>query len=246
MSDLPATRLLPKPASGRSYTAQRTVRLGDVDPNGALRLDATARYLQDIAGDDALDAGLPNPLSWVVRRTMIRVDQPASVNERLDLTTFCTGVGRCWAERRTSIVGAAGAAIEAVSLWVQVDVKTGRPAMLGKSFFGIYGSAAGGRSVSSRLSLPSEPARQTAARSWTFRRADLDQFGHVNNAAQWAVVEEHLQRGVIRRRGVGELEYVAAADADLPCAMLVDDGLIWVMSGDRLLTVARWRAAAAP
>ncbi|MFM2113860.1 MAG: hypothetical protein RL643_818, partial [Actinomycetota bacterium] len=31
------------------------MRLGDVTPKGRLRLDATARYLQDIATDDALD-----------------------------------------------------------------------------------------------------------------------------------------------------------------------------------------------
>lgn len=242
MSELPATQLLPKPAAGRSYSAQRTVRLGDVDPDGALRLDATARYLQDIASDDALDAALPNALGWVVRRTMIRVDQPGSANERLELTTFCTGAGRCWAERRTSIVGAHGAAIEAVSLWVQVDVATGRPAKLDGAFFEIYGPAAAGRSVSSRLSLPSEPPRQATGVPWTFRRADLDQFGHVNNAAHWAIVEETLQRDGIRRRGVGELEYLAAADADQPCATLAEGDLTWVVCDGRTLTAARWTA----
>jgi acyl-ACP thioesterase len=242
VNEVPATQMLPRPAAGRSYSAQRTVRLGDVDPDGVLRLDATARYLQDIASDDALDAALPNALGWVVRRTMIRVGQPGSVNERLDLTTFCTGAGRCWAERRTSIVGADGAAVEAVSLWVQVDVATGRPAKLGDAFFEIYGPAAAGRAVSSRLSLPSAPPRRAEARTWTFRRADLDQFGHVNNAVHWAIVEESLQRGGIRRRGVGELEYLAAADADQPCTMLTDGDLTWVVSDGRPLTVARWTA----
>ena len=101
---MPAAELLPPNPDGRRFRAERTVRLGDVDPNGELRLDATARYLQDVATDDALDAGLDNALGWVVRRTMIRVDQPAMMSERLVLTTFCTGAGRSWAERRTSIV----------------------------------------------------------------------------------------------------------------------------------------------
>ena len=121
MSELPATELLPLPAAGRTFSAGRTVRLGDVDPAGELRLDAIARYLQDVASDDAIDAGLSNALGWVVRRTMIRIDRPLTVGEPLSLVTFCTGTGRSWAERRTTIADQHGAAVEAVSVWVHVD-----------------------------------------------------------------------------------------------------------------------------
>ena len=34
------------------------MRLADVTPGGRLRLDALARYLQDVAGDDVDDAGI--------------------------------------------------------------------------------------------------------------------------------------------------------------------------------------------
>ena len=142
MSELPATELLPLPAAGRTFSAGRTVRLGDVDPAGELRLDAIARYLQDVASDDAIDAGLSNALGWVVRRTMIRIDRPLTVGEPLSLVTFCTGTGRSWAERRTTIADQHGAAVEAVSVWVHVDPDSGRPARLGHDFAGIYGAAA--------------------------------------------------------------------------------------------------------
>lgn len=79
MSELPATVLLPLPPTDRRFSAERTVRLGDVDPLGELRLDAVARYLQDVAGDDAVDSGLSNAVGWVVRRTMIRIDRPSRV-----------------------------------------------------------------------------------------------------------------------------------------------------------------------
>ena len=240
MSELPARELLPIPPSGRKFVAERSVRLGDVDPDGELRLDAIARYLQDVASDDALDAGLSNALGWVVRRTMIRIDHPANVNEQVRLTTFCTGAGRSWAERRTSIAGDHGASIEAVSLWVQVDIATGRPAKLGHDFFEIYGESSGGRVVSSKLGLSNRPPQQTMLRSWMFRRSDLDQFGHVNNAAHWAVIEEMLQGGGIRRRGVGELEYLAAAEADDAGELIIDHDQIWVVAHGRTLTVGRW------
>ena len=240
MNELPATQLLPLPGVGRRFSAERIVRLGDVDPSGALRLDAIARYLQDVASDDALAAGLPNALGWVVRRTLIRVDHMGVTSERVTLTTFCTGAGRSWAERRTSIVGEHGAHIEAVSLWVQIDLDSGRPAKLGDDFFELYGASAADRTVSSKLSLPSRPPADAPRQAWEYRQTDLDPFGHVNNAAHWAVVEEIIQQGGISRVGVGELEYVVPADADDPSDLIVDDHTMWVVAHGRTLTVARW------
>ena len=47
--------LVPVPGRGRVYTASRRVRLGDADPGGRLRLDAIARYVQDVSDDDTRD-----------------------------------------------------------------------------------------------------------------------------------------------------------------------------------------------
>lgn len=238
MSVAPATELLDW-SVGRRFTAARTVRLGDVDPAGELRLDSVARYLQDVASDDALDAGLPNALGWVVRRTLVRVTEPAVAGERVELATWCTGSGRSWAERRTTVRSERGAAIDAVSLWVQVDVTSGRPARMTEQFFDIYGTAAGGRQVSAKLSLPGRPpVDATREGSWRFRRADLDQFGHVNNAAQLVVVEERLAAGA--RRGTVEIEYVGAADADTDHDLLTDGATSWLVRGDSTVTVLAW------
>lgn len=237
MSDLPARELLPPSADGRRFTARRTVRLGDVDPRGELRLDAIGRYLQDVASDDALAAGLPNALGWVVRRTMIRITEPASSGDEVELTTFCTGSGRSWAERRTTIRSDGDAVADAVSLWVQIDVASGRPARLGDEFFDIYGPAAAGRRVSSKLSLPGRPGGGWAVDgTWRFRRADLDQFGHVNNAAQLAVLEEDLPDGA--RRGTAEIEYLGPAEA----------GVVYEIVSEVVeSTVVRWlRPAGSP
>lgn len=239
MADLPATELLPVPTVGRTFRAERVVRLGDVDPNGELRLDAIARYLQDVATDDALDAGLDNALGWVVRRSLIDVRRRALMSEHMRLTTFCTGSGRSWAERRTSIVGEAGGSIEAVSLWVQVDVATGRPARLGDDFDRLYGAAAAGRVVSSKLSLRKLTPR-AAERTWTFRRSDLDQLGHVNNAAQWSVLEQLLQERGHERIGVGEVEFLQPAPADVTLDLLVDADRVDLSADGTPVTVLRW------
>lgn len=243
VSELPAVELLPVPRSGRRFVAERVVRLGDVDPAGELRLDAIAAYLQDVASDDALDAAVDNALAWLVRRTLIRVDVPPVANERLTLTTFCTGSGRSWAERRTTLAGSAGGHVEAVSLWVQIDITTGRPARLADDFFATWGEAAGERTVSSKLSLPSPPPDGAVSHPWTFRRTDLDQFAHVNNAAVWTAVEEIVQgEGVARAGLTAEIEYLAPAAAGVEMQLVRSGEHAWLTVEGKSVIAARLAA----
>ena len=239
-----ATELVPLPATGRRFTAITTVRLGDVDQRGRLRLDGLARHLQDVANEDAVDSGLTNPVGWVVRRTLVAISQVPVLAETLTLTTFCSGTGRSWAERRTSIRTDRGGSVEAVSLWVQVDAVTGRISPLGDEFHLIYGAAAGGRRVSARLSLPGL-ATDADRRPWAIRAVDLDVLGHVNNAAQWAILEEALVDVESDRRGVAEIEYLAPVDAaDSPATLRLagsNECVAWLFAHDALCTIARWR-----
>src|SRR3954468_7706210 len=104
--------LVPVPERGRTFTATRLARLGDVSPAGRLRLDALARYLQDVANDDAVDAGLEGALAWVVRRIAVEVVDAPRFGDVVELTTFCSGYGSRFAERRTSVTVDGKAAIE--------------------------------------------------------------------------------------------------------------------------------------
>lgn len=204
------------PGVGRCFEAQRRVRLGDLDRHGRLRVDAIARYAQDVASDDAVDGTLhgESAIAWVVRRTTIVSRTPATYRESLDLATWCSGYGSRWAERRTTLRGAAGATIDTVSLWVQVDAETGAPRQLDDDFHRLYAPSAEGRTVSSRLTLPANAPDDAAVHPWQIRRADLDPRGHVNNAATWAAVEE-LADPLLQRLPVrATLEYRAPVLAD--------------------------------
>jgi acyl-ACP thioesterase len=191
---LAATALAPRDG-GRRFERARAVRLGDADPAGRLRLDAFARHLQDVAGDDTADAGVGEErLSWVVRRSAVVADRWPRYRERLSYSTFCSGAGPHWAERRTSVRGAEGAHLEAAVLWVCIDLESGRLASLPEGFRRAWGSAAGDRTVSARLLHPPPPEDPSGGRPWQVRATDLDLLGHVNNAVHWAAVEDELAR----------------------------------------------------
>lgn len=197
MRELP--ELVDLPAEGRTFTGDRIVSLADVAPDGRMRFDAIARFLGDIGNDDTDDAGFAElGLAWVARRATIVVQAFPVAREVLTMTTWCSGTGKRWAERRTSITGSSGAHIEATALWIHLDPESGRPAPWGEAFADAYMTAAGGREVGSRLALPKspDPDAETNEMAWSFRRTDLDVFDHVNNAAYLAVLEEALGAGV--------------------------------------------------
>jgi acyl-ACP thioesterase len=224
------------PLAGRTFATKRLVRLGDVLPSGHIRLDAIARYLQDIAADDGRDAGIDNHMAWLVRRTTIDLARRPRLEEPLDLVTWASGSGARWAERRTTIFVGGDPVVEAASLWVCVDLATMRPARLSERFWTMYGDAVGDRIVSSRLSHPDQPIDPPPhVRPWPLRVADLDVLGHVNNAGTWTAVEDELDR-VGRGRDVlrAEVEYRGPIDRtqETTLASEVRDGLmrVWLAS----------------
>jgi acyl-ACP thioesterase len=217
--------------TGRRYTATRTVRLGDAGLDGTLRLDALARFLQDVAADDAAEVGL-REATWVVRRTALEIAGRPRYGERIELTTFCGGLGSRWAERRTIVEGPASR-IEAASVWVHVDGASGRPAALPALFVDAYAESAAGRTVSSRLTLPPPPADATR-RAWPLRPTDFDVLGHVNNSVYWAMVEDEPLM-----EGTAELEYRAAIDPGTSVALVSSGRERWLVSDAGVHAAAR-------
>lgn len=180
---------------GRRFTRRRRVRLGDATPAGRMRLDAMARFLQDIANDDARDGDWSDPHWWVVRRTVIDVARFPSYLEEVDLVTWCGGVGSHWAERRTSMRTPEGEPlVEAAALWVHVDRDTLQPSRVPDDVAQVLTSSSNGRSVGARLLLKASLFDEMSLEesTWPLRFSDFDAVGHMNNAAYWEVLEEQL------------------------------------------------------
>jgi acyl-ACP thioesterase len=197
--DGPAPEFVAPFDDGRRFRDSRPVRLGDVSASGRVRLDAIARYLQDVATDDAADAGLAD--GWVLRRLALWIDDFPRLGTSVDLVTWCSGVSGSAAERRTTISVEGERAVEAVALWVFVG-PDGRPARLDRRRFARYGASALERRVSTRL-RHRDPNGALVTRPWPLRACDVDVLGHVNNAVALAALEDLL-------RGAG------TADAPVP------------------------------
>jgi len=232
--------LVAVPDVGRRFATNRRVRWGDVDRSSRLRLDALARYLQDLANDDTRDAGHDPLAPWVVRRTVIVVHRRPRLGEQLDLVTFNGGTGSRWAERRTSVRGERGH-VECASLWVFVDPISGRPARLTQAFHDTFDEAAQGRTVGARLThgpVPGDGDR----RAWAVRATDIDPLGHVNNAATWEAIEDELARRDLTA-GRAELEYHdgidPADDVELVSRLEGDTLAVWLTVQGRVRATAR-------
>jgi acyl-ACP thioesterase len=242
----------PEPSAGRVYATRRIVRSTDVVASGRLRLDALARYLQTAAEDDVADAGLVEPVVWLVRRCELRIIQLPAMGDRVSVRTFCSGTGPRWAERTTTVARRDGQPlVQATAVWAAVGRADGRPVPLSADFTAIYGASAVGRLVSVRLSHPRpDPAgydRNGAVggappRDWPLRVADFDTAGHVNNAVHWAVVEDELAvTGWLPV--LAEVEYQRAIMPGCLPRLVTDreDGqtTLWLLDGQRVLASAR-------
>jgi acyl-ACP thioesterase len=225
----PLTELVPPPARGRLFEREVGPGLADVTRSGRVRLDAIARWLQDVAFADVVDAGLADRGAWLVRRVRMQVEAFPRFGEPISVRTFCSATGRLAAERRTSVSGGRGA-VEAVAMWIHVDPETLRPLRLGEEFQAVYGESAGSRKANFRLGHPDPPADPTAA-PWRFRASDTDMAGHVNNAAYWEPVEELFAQA--REPESVDLEIEFREPAQPGAAQILRAGpMLWVTGTD--------------
>ncbi|HET7246476.1 MAG TPA: acyl-ACP thioesterase domain-containing protein [Streptosporangiaceae bacterium] len=231
----------PAPTAGRVFTAGYPIRLTDVTPSGRLRLDALARYLQDVAEDDVADSGLSEPCDWLVRRCALSIRGYPRRGQRLRLATFCSATGPRWAERTTTVTAGGADLIQARMVWVAVDPATGESCQVGPDFHRLYGRAAQGRRVSVRLSHP-RPGPTATGRDWPARASDFDTAGHVSNTVHWQAAEEVLA-GLDWLPARAEMEYhhpiLPGARLRLACQLSAGRADLWLLNDHARLASAQ-------
>lgn len=212
---------------GRVYSILRRPLLGDCAPSGRVRLDALARWMQDVAFDDVEDAGLERAAVWVLRRHRIRVQRFPRFGEHCAVHTFCSGIGRMWAERRTTVTlgaerdRASEPLVEALALWVHLDPDRLLPSPVTARELEVYGTSAHKHKVTARLRHPRPEHVQDESR-WRFHRTDADIADHVNNAAYWEPIEDEL---------LGDPRELTQIDVELEFRAPAQPGPVQILSG---------------
>jgi acyl-ACP thioesterase len=220
----------------RVFTTRRRISLSDTDATGRLRLDAIARYLQDVASEDWLDAGFDHDSHvWVVRRTDLKLLEAFPPEDAIELRTWCSGIAGSSAARRYSITGSGGGRVEAESIWIHLDHDL-RPLRHDTRFLETYGASAAGRRAPTRFTLAAPTA--TAGGAWSFRSTDIDRLGHVNNAAYWVPLEERWA-AYLGGRPRATLEYRQPIDLDDPIELVEEGRGVWLVAGGEVRSAAR-------
>lgn len=194
--------------SHRVFTAKRRIRVGDCDSNGNLRVDAIARYLQDIGYDDTDDIGVGDGGFWVARSIEMDfsdVNRWPKRNEFITMQTYCSGIGKAFAQRCVDITTANGEVIHTLTMWVSIN-EQGKPSTVPQWLIDAYPKA---EKVSAKRTLQViEPSDEFDGNiiSWPLRASDLDVNNHVNNAVAFDALYEAAQ----------------AIDAKLPRRVLIE------------------------
>jgi acyl-ACP thioesterase len=215
LPDFELQPLVPCPDDIRVFGHTRRAGIAEVAPSGRLRLDSIARWAQDVGWADVDDAGLRELTIWLVRRTRIRVRRFPRLDERCTLSTYVTGLGRMWAERRTDIVAVGGGPdpdVEVSCVWVHIDPVRLMPSPVDQLEIDMW-TGPSTREVKARLRHP-PPAAGAPAHPWIFRASELDIAAHVNNAAYVTPLDDELlvQSGSLGGDGSAE---PAAVDIEI-------------------------------
>ncbi|NQE91208.1 hypothetical protein HPY32_30180 [Nocardia terpenica] len=200
------------------YETNWPVRSGDVDRHGRLRLDAIARYLQDIAWEDLKASRfVDSDPTWIVRRTVIDVVRPIRWPDHLSLRRWCSGVSTRWANMRVRITSDAGGLVETEAFWINVDEGTGTAARISDAgFLHLAASTDQHRLRWTPMLHGVPPPRSDTDLVYQIREVDIDLLMHMNNAAYWQAVEQFLPNHSGFRTGPyrAVIEYNAPITAD--------------------------------
>ncbi|MEV0298299.1 acyl-ACP thioesterase domain-containing protein [Nocardia sp. NPDC050710] len=185
------------PTTGTPFQTGWPVRYGDIDRHQRVRLDAVARYLQDIGFEhlDAVEDG-DTHRGWVVRRTVIDVLKPIEFGEHVTLRRWCSALSNRWCNMRVQICGSGGGLIETEGFLIHFGTETGMPARMSDRFMAPMMAATTEHRLRWKAVLtdPLPAADEAGVDELRFplRVADIDLLDHVNNAVYLGAVEERL------------------------------------------------------
>lgn len=245
----------------RFFEGDYRVRTGDVDQEMRVRLDALARYLQDVANDniEATDFRDSDPF-WIVRRTVIDVLEPITWPSDFHAERWCGALSTRWTNMRVQLTADGktnrfnpeprpNGHIETEAFWINVN-EQGMPSRITDLAFEMLSQMNDEHRLRWRSMNPEQaPAPEEVElpdREHILRSTDFDPFKHLNNAAYLEAIEDELvdHQDLIDVPHRLVIEYLRPITPGIPITLRrkrIDDCLfVWMMipSDDGLVSAA--------
>ena len=245
----PMTPLSEYDLRAERFEATYRIRAADSGADSRVRLDAMARYLQDIAADmiEASDFHRTDPF-WILRRVIIDVHRPIVAPGDVRVSRWCNATSTRWITMRQTIEGvpepapdgrAAGepGLVETESFCIKVNLEGGMSRISDEALASLNATVDETRLRWRAMNSAEVPA-DASTTGFAARASDIDMFGHVNNAIYWQIVETEIgdHRDLIDAPHRAVVEYLRAIPPATDVAVRIHrdaDRLgFWVMLDD--------------
>lgn len=184
------------------YTFKGRIRYSEIDHRGTVTLPGIINYFQDCSTFQSEDAGVgmrvlkERKKAWILSYWQVIVDRYPKLGEEITVGTFASGFRGLFGDRNFVMKDAAGNQVAcANSVWVFLDVETGRPARPGTEDTEPYG-------LEEPLAMPYEgrkiilPEATEDRPSFPVRKYHIDTNEHVNNCQYVQMAMEMLSKEI--------------------------------------------------
>jgi len=197
------------------YSFSSRVRYSEVDKNKKLTLNALINYFQDCTTfhseslGDGIDEVARAGRAWILSSWQIVVDRYPSLFEEIDICTIPYDFKGFYGMRNFYIQDREGNRIaKANSLWIYMDVNTGRPVKIPKEVFDLYGTAQPIEMEYAGRKIPM-PEMEEAGEPIVIQKHQIDTNDHVNNGQYVTLAMDYLPEGFVI--GQMRVEYKVSA-----------------------------------
>lgn len=169
------------------YTIESRIRFSEVSNTKEITLPAIINYFQDCSTFQSEELGLgfefleAHQKCWILSSWQIVIERYPKFGERVTISTWATGFQGLYGTRNFVMKDMAGNAVAyANSIWVFMDVKSGRPSKPKPADFEAYGTEDAFEMEYAPRKIARAKESETAD-TFPVRKYHIDTNDHVNN-----------------------------------------------------------------
>lgn len=186
------------------YSFDSVVRYSETDKDERLSLTSLVNYFQDCSSfsSEVLDVGFTELTeahrAWILSSWQIVIKSFPKMSDKVRVSTWPYDFERFFGSRNFTMENEHGEIVAcANSLWVFVDMETGRPIAPDKRFRDAYVLEEKYADMDYEGRKITVPKNMKQEECFRIRKCNLDTYNHVNNGQYIKLAEEYLPEGFV-------------------------------------------------